>query len=490
MTSRYARFLLVPALLVLSLGACKKGSQLPHKQEPKAEPIEFEAAVSGVSRTMLAMPQLPEGQGALRVVVKNRVEGVTLDVTQKTRLLFTKIGAPTQKPVEHWASREIRLPEGSYRVEVLYELTGLVRVRGVLKKLRVHGRVEQRLEVQISCRYDTVSFALTNLKVPVASRSVIQIFRAGDLDRPNAKPLVQQPGGSPLVLPAGTYDVRLIYRERDGLSTSKSITDFIVRGELKAITRAVDFEFSVGLLHVKVTNRGQDVTKKCKLAVYRLDALGADGRPTGAPVWKGAAAEVTTLPAGSYAVLVHYQEPDGELLKDEKWLKPVVIRGRYQREEPVVQFDLSWGEVEFRVLDGTLDVNEHTRVFVFRAKEPERALDHERGGKSLKLLVGVYDFKAVYVPANAEPDRRKVLWRREVRVKPGAKSTVDFQFAPPGLPGTSPSPGPGLGPTTRPTSTPTKGPGQPTVPLRAPEPSKEPPKPKVPAPPTVKLPEK
>ncbi|MCA9521407.1 MAG: hypothetical protein KC609_10560, partial [Myxococcales bacterium] len=73
------------------------------------------------------------------------------------------------------------------------------------------------------------------------------------------------------------------------------------------------------------------------------------------------------------------------------------------------------------------------------SREPERALDHERGGKSLKLLSGSYDFKAVYLAPNSPLEQRKVLWRRDVKVLSNAKTVVEFQFAPPGLPAPTPT---------------------------------------------------
>ncbi|MCA9519551.1 MAG: hypothetical protein KC609_01195, partial [Myxococcales bacterium] len=368
MTSRKARRWLALAFVALTVVACKRSPQLPHKQRPKSEPIVFEPIVSAVSQTLRTMPSLPPGTGTLRVVVQNRVEGVSIDVTAKVRLYFHPLDRKEGNVLEFSAGGAIRLPAGRYRVDVRYEVTRLVQGRGRLVTLRVHERVEHQIQLRLSYRFDTFNFQLTNLGRPVAPRSVIQVFRAGDLDKKEQKPLVQQPGSAPVILPAGTYDLRLIFREANGLSSTKSITDFIVRGELKTISRTLDFDYSVGTLRVKVTNRNQDVSKKCRIAVYRLTDVGANQKPTSAPMWKGVAGEVTTLPAGTYAVWVHYQEPDGELLKGEQWVKPVTVRGRYQSEELAVTFNLSWGEVVFRVREGLRDVNEQTRVFVFHSR--------------------------------------------------------------------------------------------------------------------------
>lgn len=425
---------LLGGILLLCPCACTRNKNPLHDKSRDVESvtISFEPNVTDVSWTRGHATDVPQGKGRFQASVFNLVERNRVVLDPFVVLSFRDRARPSAPAIDVMAGQLRLLPSGTYDVTVKVARSSLVRSSGQLKSVAIRSQMFHKAEITVSLRYDRFKFAFMNMARPVDAKVTVEVFRLGDLDNKLARALLTMKGVTEFDLPAGTYDLRFRLFESASIVKTIDQPDFVVRGELGLLNKAVEFNLSVGALVLKAINLGQDVTAKTHVRVYRDSTAALQQKP----IYSGSAGEPIWLEQGGYRVWVEYREGDSALMRTHQWLKGVIVRGGYLKEPLSATFAFAFGELAFRVLDGTTNVDDQSRIFVFRSAAPERALEHLSGGATLKLPVGTYDFKVVYLRKDGASgmEHRRVTWKRGVVLLANKKLNIIIQTAPPGAP--------------------------------------------------------
>jgi hypothetical protein len=179
---------------------------------------------------------------------------------------------------------------------------------------------------------------------------------------------------------------------------------------------------------VDPTQPPTSVNDKVELAVWK-DGDEPDIVP---PIWKGAAGDFISLPAGTYDAKATYAEP-GELPTVE-WFHDLVVAGGMAKTEREVDLQVDTSGVRIDAFNYSRDVNGRTTIYFFNpGANVNQAVAKATGkaGEVIKVDPGKYDVLVVYQPSDDSPELRgeKVLKEFEVPERGGVRRQIDLEKA-------------------------------------------------------------
>jgi hypothetical protein len=190
----------------------------------------------------------------------------------------------------------------------------------------------------------------------------------------------------------GTYDVLIKYEESNVARAHGWLRGVALKAKNLLRARVV-IDYPVGKLRYNVTNNGQSVDGKTRVAVYKA---GADAEESKAlmEVWAG---NDMMLPAGKYDVLIKYHE--SEQAKENKWLRGVEVAGGHQVKKETVVLETAVGFVRVVAMNKDENVNGQSRYAVWKAGDDAKETKPVASGwagAEFSMPAGKYDVRVEF----------------------------------------------------------------------------------------------
>lgn len=158
-----------------------------------------------------------------------------------------------------------------------------------------------------------IRFTITNNGEDAGGKGLYMVYPAGD----RKKEIGYAYSGMEARLPAGTYDVKFVYR--DGAVKKEIWQEKKVLEDL--VDETVEMGVNVALVRFRLTNQGAPVEERGRFAIYPADRRDEEfiDVPSG---------EQIAVAAGTYDVRLRYKE--GTVTK-ERWLAKQVLEGAVEK---------------------------------------------------------------------------------------------------------------------------------------------------------------
>lgn len=236
-----------------------------------------------------------------------------------------------------------------------------------------------------------IKVQVKNGDVDVNGKVRIAIMKAG-ADREESKAIREEWAGADMPMAPGTYDVLIKYDESHVAKAHGWLRGVVLKP--KNLLRArVAIDYPVGKVRYNVTNNGQSVDGKTRIAVYKP---GADAQESKALMEEWAGAEMR-LPAGKYDVFVKYHESDQAY--ENKWLRGVDVAGGHQLKKETIVLETAVGFVRVVAMNKDENVNGKSRYAVWKAgDDAKEAKPVVSGwvGADFSLPAGKYDVRVEF----------------------------------------------------------------------------------------------
>ena len=213
-----------------------------------------------------------------------------------------------------WGNAErssVRVPDGTYDVEVRFEYGFVVRTRK-LEGLVIEGTIERSINFDVPISRLTVDVSAAGRSIRAHSGR-IAVYRQGD----RGKPIGMERPGKTMFLRPGTYDLEVSYFSDEGLK-STWLVDYPIDGDQY---ESVPFGGPRALLTVTLERGGRRIPPD--EGTWRAFPAGSRAEPMG----ESGSGLMMALPEGLYDLQASLA--DGS---EERWLEGVEVRGEITRE--------------------------------------------------------------------------------------------------------------------------------------------------------------
>jgi hypothetical protein len=212
----------------------------PADRDPNMPPPDPAVAIAGAVKEVRSKILDKEADDKTKALLHVKVLALDgpIDVSENTRWEFWKPGSDPeeQKPeADGWSSSEAAVPAGTWDVRFKYAEGDLCKADGWVRNITFTAGKLWKAEVVLAAPMQYVRIFGTINDDDAGDNVRVDLFKAGT-DQSEFHPLTSFWSTQKVVIPAGTYDLRLTY-DKDEIKAKGALNNFTVsgnRGILKA----------------------------------------------------------------------------------------------------------------------------------------------------------------------------------------------------------------------------------------------------------------
>jgi hypothetical protein len=304
------------------------------------------------------------------------------------------------------AGRSIRVPEGSYDIQVLYTRSH-DRQENWLENVNVTRGIRTARDVEFSAGQLAVT-AFAGSREALATDGLVQVLALGN----SSQVITSFLPGEIATVRAGTYDLRVALLEDAREKAVQWLRGVTVTPGLLTSSAAT---FLQGRLLISATNAGKPVaSESVALSVYNA------GDAQEEVVESGLAGVPIALAPGRYDVKATFTQAHDS---PSVWIRDVEIADG-ETAERRVGFSAGTLRIKAFMRGGAELVNFQAYVYFYKTSDHQEPVTYVPAGEPVVLSAGRYDVRVNFFRSHDRPD----LWLRDLDLPPGATRVEQLNF--------------------------------------------------------------